>query len=61
MTNLENMALAALVARMERAPDFGYDDEEVELNRRLALEGKTWRWGVGDRVEIINLPREETA
>ncbi|MFI8696739.1 hypothetical protein [Dietzia maris] len=33
-----------LIRRMETAEDFGYDDEEVELTRRLADEGKTWRW-----------------
>ena len=34
----------ALVGRMNRAPDFGYDDEAVELTRRLKLGGAAWRW-----------------
>lgn len=35
---------AQLIRRMENAPDFGYDDEEVELSRRLKLGGLAWRW-----------------
>lgn len=33
-----------LMNRMNRAEDFGYDDEEVELTRRLKLGGLAWRW-----------------
>lgn len=33
-----------LIQRIEKAPDFGYDDEEIELSRRLRAEGKTWKW-----------------
>lgn len=33
-----------LIRRMERKPDFGCDDEEHELNRRLKLGGLAWRW-----------------
>ena len=33
-----------LIERIEKAPDFGYDDEEVELRRRLRLEGKSFHW-----------------
>lgn len=33
-----------LIRRIETAPDFGYDDDEYELNRRLALSGLAWRW-----------------
>ncbi len=33
-----------LIKQMENAPDFGYDDEERELSRRLALGGLAWRW-----------------
>lgn len=44
-----------IIRRMERAEDFGYDDEAVELTRRLALGGLAWRWS-GDfyhpRVEV---------
>lgn len=42
--DLAKLSTEALVARMNRAPDFGYDDEAVELNQRLAAEGKAWRW-----------------
>ena len=44
-----------LIGRMEAAPDFGYDDEEVELSRRLKLGGLAWRWSndmFNPRVEI---------
>lgn len=41
---LGHVSTAALVRRMERAPDFGYDDEQIELSRRLREQGKTWRW-----------------
>lgn len=37
----------ALIARMERAPDFGYDDEAAELSRLLSARGLRWRWTVG--------------
>jgi len=46
---------AELIRRMEHAPDFGYDDEEYELNRRLKLGGLAWRWAQfngRDRVEV---------
>lgn len=33
-----------LMARMERAKDFSYDDEAVELSRRLGARALTWRW-----------------
>lgn len=47
-----------LVRRMETAPDFAYDDEEYELNRRLALVGKAWRWSqkYGRDVVVIYEP-----
>lgn len=44
-----------LVRRIERADDFGYDDESYELNRRLRLGGQAWRWSMiegRERVEI---------
>ncbi|MBM4646560.1 hypothetical protein GS464_29535 [Rhodococcus hoagii] len=41
---LGHVATSALIRRMETAQDFGYDDEEVELSRRLREQGKTWRW-----------------
>ena len=49
---------AEIVRRINRAPDFGYDDEEYELNRRLAEQGLTWKWVRGDAgrqvVEVFN-------
>ncbi|WOI85969.1 hypothetical protein [Rhodococcus qingshengii] len=35
---------AQLIRRIEKAPDFGYDDEAIELNRRVRALGKAWRW-----------------
>lgn len=50
-----NMSNAQIIRRMEQAEDFGYDDEAVELNRRLKLGGLAWKWS-GDfyrpKVEI---------
>lgn len=33
-----------LVKRMEDAEDFGYDDEEIELRRRLRKTNQDWKW-----------------
>lgn len=53
MTNLENdiqakfenVSDAQLIKRIEDAPEFGYDDEAFELNRRLRVIGGTaWRF-----------------
>lgn len=49
----------ALIARMNKAEDFGYDDEQVELDRRLAGRGLQWRWGpegrmFDQRVEVFD-------
>lgn len=41
---LSRMPEDELIFRMENAPDFAYDDEERELNRRLAARGLDWRW-----------------
>lgn len=41
---LGHISTGNLVRRMERLPDFAYDDEQVELSRRLREQGKTWRW-----------------
>lgn len=52
-----NLSTAALVRRMNSAPDFGYDDEAVELTRRLGAEGRDWRWSgsyTSPRVEIYS-------
>lgn len=43
----------ALIERIEKAPDFGYDDETVELNRRLKLGALAWRWA-GNKVEVYD-------
>lgn len=44
----------ALIRRIQRAADFGYDDEQYELNRRLKRDGLTWKWN-GDKIEVIDL------
>lgn len=53
----------ALIRRMERAPDFGYDDEAYELDRRLkALGRQAWRWAQidgRDRVVLYELENDE--
>ena len=33
-----------LIRRIEAAPEFGYDDEQFELNRRLGAVGLAWMW-----------------
>lgn len=43
----KHLSLDALIRRIENAPDFGYDDESVELSSRLARQGKDWKWGEG--------------
>ena len=43
-----------IMRRMEAAPDFGYDDEAYELNRRLSLVGLTWRWSSQNKVLIYD-------
>lgn len=48
----------ALIRRMNAAPDFGYDDEAYELNRRLGAVGLTWRWSRQNKVLIYD-PEEE--
>ena len=45
MTAADQKAVARLRAKINRAPDFGYDDEAVELNQILAKYGKAWKWG----------------
>lgn len=54
--------IAALVTKINNAPDFGYDDESVELNQLLRGEGKAWRWA-GDfftpHVEIYTLEPDD--
>lgn len=58
MPDLSSMSLHALIQRIQKAPDFGYDDEAVELNRRLAQRGQTWEWSkdfFNPTVVIVNL------
>jgi hypothetical protein len=47
-----------IIRQINRAPDFGYDDEEYELNRRLAEQSLTWKWVRGESgrqvVEVFN-------
>ena len=43
-----------IMRRMEAAPDFGYDDEAYELNRRLGAVGLTWRWSSQNKVLIYD-------
>jgi hypothetical protein len=47
-----------LIRRMETAPDFGYDDESYELDRRLKLAGLAWKWSqkYGRDVVVIYTP-----
>jgi len=44
----KNVSTKALIRRIEKAPDFGYDEEACELSRRLKAVGKTWGWEHGD-------------
>ncbi|MFC5937539.1 MULTISPECIES: hypothetical protein [Mycobacterium avium complex (MAC)] len=48
-----------LIRRINRAPDFGYDDEAIELSRRLHERGRDWRWARNshghDVVEIFDM------
>lgn len=47
-----------LIRQMETAPDFGYDDAEYELTRRLYLSGLAWKWSqkYGRDVVVIYNP-----
>lgn len=59
---LGHLSTGNLVRRMEQAADFGYDDESVELSRRLRGQGKDWRWSESftyPQVIIYDLPEEE--
>lgn len=51
---------AQLIRRIERAPDFGYDDEAYELNRRLTLVGMAWKWSqkYGRDVVVVYTPEQ---
>jgi hypothetical protein len=41
---LAHLSIEELCARMNRAPDFGYDDEAEELTLQLDGSGRDWRW-----------------
>ena len=45
MTATDQKRVASLRGRINRAPDFGYDDEAAELTKVLAKYGKAWKWG----------------
>ncbi|RAN77985.1 hypothetical protein B5P43_18310 [Bacillus sp. SRB_336] len=45
---------ADIIRRMNAAPDFGYDDEAYELNRRLGAVGLSWRWSRQNKVLIFD-------
>lgn len=47
-----------LIRRMER-PNVNYDDETVELNRRLKASGLTWRWNRETSPERVEVYRPE--
>jgi hypothetical protein len=49
MTRIEQ-----LIRTIENAPDFGYDDEAIELKDLLAKQGKAWKWA-GSRVEVYEV------
>ncbi|KUM38983.1 hypothetical protein [Arthrobacter sp. EpRS71] len=48
-----------LIDRINKAPDFDYDDEAVELNRRLALGGLAWRWSQDYGHETVEVFTQE--
>jgi hypothetical protein len=58
-----HLSIAQLVVRMNRAPDFGYDDEAEELNLRLAPTARSWRWTQTEptRVEIYTVTASDTS
>lgn len=45
MTVSDQKAVARLRGKINRAADFGYDDEAIELTAILAKYGKAWKWG----------------
>lgn len=48
---LEQRSIKELIRRIERAPDFSYDDLGVALNNKLKAQGKRWGWD-GRKVAI---------
>lgn len=50
-----------LIRRIETAPDFGYDDEEYELNRRLKLAGLAWKWSQKYGRDVVVIYQSDTA
>ena len=55
MTRIGGPNEADLMRAMERTPDFGYDDEEYELSRRLKLGGLAWRWATIDGYDQVEV------
>lgn len=57
VARLAHLSTSELIARINRAPDFGYDDEAAELRARLKRNGQGWRWTRHEpqRVEIYTL------
>ncbi len=50
MSKYKTMSLDNLIKSMEKAPDFGYDDQEAEMIRR----GIKYKWLPNNKLEIIN-------
>ncbi|CAH0190666.1 hypothetical protein SRABI91_01665 [Rhodococcoides fascians] len=51
-----------LMARMEQAADFKYDDEALELTRRLGERALSWRWSddfFNPKVEVYKPEAEQ--
>jgi len=49
LVNLQKMSTAQIIKRMEKAPDFGYDDEAHELDRREIK----WKWRSNNEIEVL--------
>lgn len=39
-----NARIKQLINKMQKAPDFGYDDEATELTSILDKQGLRWKW-----------------
>ena len=62
----DKQTIATLKRRIANAPDFGYDDEAIELTELLKVYGKAWRWGKNSRgnevvavYDIVNSAEED--
>lgn len=54
-----HVATKGLIRQIENAEPFMADDQEYELNRRLALVGKTWQWIRDDKHREVILVVDE--